>query len=197
MTAMSRGLILALGSALAMNLSFLFKQRGAVLADPIHVRHPLTSATRLCRSRWFAIGWAVSVLAWLMHVGALSRAPLSTVQAVLSGGSAFLAVLAERFFGFHLGRCQWLGVMITAAGLTIVGLSGGGRGPGRSSLAALIAVESAVFALGAPGSPPPPPIAACNSAARGCCWQRPPARCSASQTSRSSSAPAPTAPRSD
>jgi hypothetical protein len=39
--------------------------------------------------------------------------------------------------------------MITAAGLTIVGLTGGGRGAGRSSLAALIAVESAVFALGA------------------------------------------------
>jgi drug/metabolite transporter (DMT)-like permease len=58
-------------------------------------------------------------------------------------------VLAERFFGFHLGRRQWLCVMITAAGLTIVGLTGGGRGEGRSSLAALIAVESAVFALGA------------------------------------------------
>ena len=60
-----------------------------------------------------------------------------------------MSVLAERFFGFHLGRRQWLGVMITAAGLTIVGVTGGGQGPGRSSLAALIAVESAVFALGA------------------------------------------------
>ncbi|MGZ4187517.1 MAG: hypothetical protein ACXVSF_19415 [Solirubrobacteraceae bacterium] len=149
MTTMFLGLLLALLSALATNLSFLFKQRGAVLAEPIHVRHPLTSAADLFRSRWFAIGWAVSVLAWLMHVGALSRAPLSTVQAVLAGGLAFLAVLAERFFGFHLGRRQWLGVMITAAGLTIVGLTGGGRGAGHSSLAALIAVESAVFALGA------------------------------------------------
>ena len=149
MTTMFLGLILAVASALATNLSFLFKQRGAVLAAPIHVRHPLKSASGLFRSRWFAIGWAVSVLAWLMHAGALSRAPLSTVQAVLSGGLAFLAVLAERFFGFHLGRRQWLGVMITAAGLTIVGLTGGGRGAGRSSLAALIAVESAVFALGA------------------------------------------------
>jgi drug/metabolite transporter (DMT)-like permease len=148
-TTMFLGLILALASALVTNLSFLFKQRGAVLAAPIHVRHPLKSASGLFRSRWFAIGWAVSVLAWVKHAGALSRAPLSTVQAVLSGGLAFLAVLAERFFGFHLGRRQWLGVMITAAGLTIVGLTGGGRGAGRSSLAALIAVESAIFALGA------------------------------------------------
>ena len=138
-----------LASALATNLSFLFKQRGAVLAAPIHVRHALKSACGLFRSRWYAIGWAVSVLAWVMHVGALSRAPLSTVQAVLSGGLAFLAVLAERFFGLHLGHRQWLGVMITEPGLTVVGLTGGGRGSGRFSLAALIDVESAVFALGA------------------------------------------------
>lgn len=143
------GLILAAASALATNLSFLFKQRGAVLAAPIRVRHPLNSARGLFRSRWFAIGWAVSVLAWIMHVGALSRAPLSTVQAVLSGGLAFLAVLAERFFGFHLGRRQWIGVMITAAGLAIVGVTGGGRSSRHSSLAALIAVEGTMFALGA------------------------------------------------
>jgi hypothetical protein len=38
------GLTLALASALATNLSFLLKQRGAVLAAPIHVRHPLMLA---------------------------------------------------------------------------------------------------------------------------------------------------------
>ena len=146
---MTLGLILALASALATNLSFLFKHRGAVLAPPIRARRPLKSAGDLFRSRWFAIGWAVSVLAWFLHVGALSRAPLSTVQAVLSGGLAFLAVLAERYFGFHLGGRQWAGVTITAAGLAIVGLTGGGAGARHSSLAALIAVESAVFALGA------------------------------------------------
>jgi hypothetical protein len=33
------GLILALASALATNLAFLFKHRGAALAPPIRVRH--------------------------------------------------------------------------------------------------------------------------------------------------------------
>ena len=61
-----------------------------------------------------------------LHVGALSLAPLSIVQAVLSGGLVFLAVLAERFFGFQLGRRQWVGVTITAAGLVVIGLTGGG-----------------------------------------------------------------------
>jgi hypothetical protein len=74
------GLILALASALATNLSFLFKHRGAVLAPPIRVRHPLRSAVGLFRSRWFLVGWTVAVVAWGLHVGALSLAPLSIVQ---------------------------------------------------------------------------------------------------------------------
>ena len=144
------GLILALASALATNLAFLFKQRGAVLAPPIRVRHPLRSAAGLFRSRWFLVGWIVAIVAWGLHVGALSLAPLSIVQAVLSGGLVFLAVLAERFFGFHLGRRQWVGVTITAAGLAVIGLTGGGANdPQRASLAALIAVEGAIFAIGA------------------------------------------------
>ena len=49
------GLILALASAVATNLACLFKQRGAVLAPPIRVRHPLPraavwAATPLARS---------------------------------------------------------------------------------------------------------------------------------------------------
>jgi drug/metabolite transporter (DMT)-like permease len=142
------GLILALASALATNLAFLFKQRGAVLAPPIEVRHPLRSAASLFRSKWFAIGWIVAIVAWGLHVGALSLAPLSIVQAVLSGGLVFLAVLAERFFGFQLGRRQWVGVTITAAGLAVIGLTGGGANDlPRASLAALIAVEATIFAI--------------------------------------------------
>jgi hypothetical protein len=48
------------------------------------------------------VGWIVALIAWGLHVGALSLAPLSSVQAVLSGGLVFLAVLAEHFFGFRL-----------------------------------------------------------------------------------------------
>jgi drug/metabolite transporter (DMT)-like permease len=142
------GLILAVASALGTNLGFLFKQRGAVLAPPIRVRRPLHSAADLFRSRWFLVGWIVSFIAWGLHVGALSLASLSSVQAVLSGGLVFLAVLAERFFGFRLGRRQWVGVTITAAGLAVIGLTATAEGPQRSSLAALIAVESAILVLG-------------------------------------------------
>ena len=103
------GLGLGLGSALGTNVAFLFKQRGAVLAPPVLARHPLRSAAGLFRSRWFSLGLAVAVGAWGLHVGALALAPLSGVQALLSGGLVFLAVLAERYFGFHIGRRQWVG----------------------------------------------------------------------------------------
>ena len=142
------GLILAVASALGTNLGFLFKWRGAVVAPAIRVRHPLRSAADLFRSRWFLVGWIVSFVAWGLHVGALSLASLSSVQAVLSGGLVFLAVLAERFFGFHLGRRQWAGVTITAAGLVVIGLTSTAEGPQRTSLAALIAVEAAILVVG-------------------------------------------------
>ena len=65
---------------------------------------PAPQRRRAVSLEWFAIGWLVAILAWALHVGALALAPLSIVQAVLSGGLVFLAVLAERFFDFHLGR---------------------------------------------------------------------------------------------
>src|SRR5579859_3695880 len=148
---MIAGLALALGSALGTNVAFLFKQRGAVLAPPVRARHPLRSAVGLFRSRWFSLGWGVALVAWGLHVGALALAPLSVVQAVLSGGLVFLAVFAERYFGFRLGRRQWTGLIVTGAGLAVIAITGGSHTSAlrHYSLAALIAVECGVFALGA------------------------------------------------
>ena len=143
------GLALALTCALATSVAFLLKQRGAVSAPPVSVRHPLRSATELFRSRWFAVGWLVAVGAWLLHVGALALAPLSVVQAILSAGLVFLAVLAERFFGFRLGRRQWTGLFVTALGLAIIGLTQGAQpsDPPGYALAALISIECGVLLL--------------------------------------------------
>ncbi len=95
------------------------------------------------------MGWIVALGAWGLHVGALALAPLSIVQAVLAAGLVFLAVLAERFFGFHLGRRQWVGLLVTAVGLVVVGLTSGHQGaeaPGYA-LAALIVVECTTLGL--------------------------------------------------
>jgi hypothetical protein len=147
---MVAGLVLAVGSALGTSLAFLFKQRGAVEAPPVRARQPLRSAAGLFRSRWFSLGWAVAFVAWALHVGALALAPLSTVQAVLSAGLVFLAVLADRYFGLRLGRRQWGGLMVTGAGLAGIAITGGAHTstPREYSIAALIAVECGVFVLG-------------------------------------------------
>ena len=144
---MTFGLALALACALATSVSFLFKQRGAVAAPPVRARHPLGSAAELFRSKWFTLGLLVAVGAWGLHVGALALAPLSVVQAVLAAGLVFLAVLAERFFGFRLGRRQWTGLVITAVGLAIIGITQGAQpsDPPGYALAALIAIEGGVL----------------------------------------------------
>src|ERR1700758_5491305 len=142
------GLVLAVACALVTNAGFLMRHRGAVAAPPVDGRHPLRSARGLFASKWWTIGCVGAVAAWLLHVGALSLVPLSVVQSIISGGLVFLAVLAERFFGFHLGRRQWIGLGVTAAGLVVLSVTGGPAGDsGRSSLAALIALEAGVFAV--------------------------------------------------
>ena len=63
----------------------------------------------------------VGLVAWLLHVAAISLAPLSVVQAVLSGGLVLLAVMADRLFGFSIGPRQWWGLGMTCVGLILLG----------------------------------------------------------------------------
>ncbi len=78
------GLVCALLSALATNLSFLLKYKGAVAAPDVDMRHALHSAVGLFRSKWWTIGWGVAVVAFALHVAALALAPISVGQAVLA-----------------------------------------------------------------------------------------------------------------
>jgi drug/metabolite transporter (DMT)-like permease len=146
------GVGLAVLAAIAGNVGSLLRQRGAVAAPDVDVRRPLRSAIDLFRSKWWTIGYLVAFVSWGFHVGALSLADLSIVQAVLAGGMVFLAVIAERYFGFKLQKRQWLGVTLAAAGLAMLSLTGGsrsGQGTAHYSVLAMILVESALAALGA------------------------------------------------
>jgi drug/metabolite transporter (DMT)-like permease len=127
------GIALALLCAISTNLGFLYKHRGANRAADVEWRHPLKSGAALFRSKWFAIGMGVAVVAWLFHVAAMALAPLSIVQAVISGGLVLLTVLAERFFGFTVGRRQWLGVGLTALGLSTLAVTLPSAGGAHSS----------------------------------------------------------------
>ena len=142
---------LALASAFVTNLGFLWRHRGAVAAPDVDVRRPLHSAICLFRSKWWTIGYVAALIAWLLHIGALALAPLSIVQSALAGGFVFLAVLAERFFGFELGRREWGGVLLAAAGLAFLALTAGEVNNKQSEydLLPMIAFEVGMIGLGA------------------------------------------------
>jgi drug/metabolite transporter (DMT)-like permease len=143
------GILLALFCAFATNVGFLLKHRGACAAPDVSVKHPVASAVGLFRSKWFAIGMLVAVVAWGFHVVALALAPLSIVQAVIAGGLVFLTVLAERWFGYSVGTRQWAGVGLTALGLVLLAVTlphSGGHG--SYSTVGMVAFESALLALG-------------------------------------------------
>jgi drug/metabolite transporter (DMT)-like permease len=144
------GILLALFCALATNVGFLLKHKGACAAPDVTLRHPVRSAAGLFRSKWFAIGMLVAVGAWVFHVGALAMAPLSLVQAVISGGLVLLTVLAERFFGYSVGSRQWFGVGLTALGLVLLAITIPTSTGAHShySLVGMIAFESVLLAVG-------------------------------------------------
>ena len=147
---MELGIALALVCAVATQLGFLCKHRGAATAPLVDMRRPLRSARDLFRSRWFAIGMAVAGGAWILHVAALALAPLSVVQVSLSTGVVMLAVLGERLFGCRVGSRQWVGVVMTAVGLTALVLTLPHTGGSHSAFAvpALIAFQAGMLALG-------------------------------------------------
>jgi hypothetical protein len=144
------GILLAFLCAVASNLGFFLKHRGACACAKVDVRHPLRTAKALWSSKWFAIGMGVGGIGWLLHVAAISLAPLSTVQVVLSGGVVLIAVMADRVFGFSVGRRQWWGLALTAVGLILLGVTMPDPEGTHSTFSspAMIAFEAALFGVG-------------------------------------------------
>ena len=144
------GIALALVCAIVSNLGFFLKHRGACKAERVDMRCPVRSAKSLFSSGWFAIGMVVALSAWLFHVAALALAPLSVVQVVLAGGVVLVAVMADRLFGFAVGRRQWWGLGLTGLGLVLLVLTLPSSEGSHSSFQtpAMIAFEAGLFALG-------------------------------------------------
>ena len=141
----------ALGCAIVTNLAFFCKQRGARSAPAVRASHPLRSIRSLFAVRWFAIGMGIAVVAWLLHVAAMALAPLSVVQVVLAGGIVLIGVMADRVFGFPVGRRQWLGLALTASGLVAFALTVPSVRGAHSTFspAAMVAFEAGLCAVGA------------------------------------------------
>ncbi len=144
------GIAFALLSALAANLGFLYKHRGANEAPTVDVRHPIQTGLALWKSKWFAAGMLVGALGWAFHTVAMWIAPMSVVQVVLAGGIVLVAVLADRVFGISVGRRQWAGLILTGVGLAllVVAMPAATSAHSAFRVTALAAFEGGLLALG-------------------------------------------------
>jgi len=93
----------------------------------------------------------VAAIAWMLHVAAMTLAPLTDVQVVLAGGIVLVGVMADRFFGFKVGRRQWLGLTLTATGLVAFALTAPSAHGAHASFspAAMIGFELVLCLFGA------------------------------------------------
>jgi hypothetical protein len=144
------GILLALACAFVANLGFFYKYKGANSVPKVQVLHPLRSCRELYSSKWFCLGMLTATASWGLHVAALALAPMSVIQVSLAGGVVFIAVMADRLFGFEVGRRQWIGLMLTAAGLVLLGLTLPAMHGAHShfSDAAMISFEAGLFGIG-------------------------------------------------
>ena len=144
------GILLALTCAFVANLAFFYKYRGANAVPSVQVRHPLRSARALFASKWFTLGMIIATGSWALHVAALTLAPMSVIQVSLAAGIVFIAVMADRMFGFEVGRRQWLGLCLTGAGLVMLGVTLPAMHGAHSqfSQVAMISFEAGLFGLG-------------------------------------------------
>jgi drug/metabolite transporter (DMT)-like permease len=144
------GILFALLCALIGNVGFLCKHRGAVAAPDVRFSQPWESTKALFRSPWWTIGMLVATAGWVFHVAALALAPISIVQAVISGGLVLLAWPAERWFGFKLGRREWAGLGLSAVGLALLAVTADPKGAHSSySVAPMLAFEAGLLVVGA------------------------------------------------
>jgi hypothetical protein len=122
------GLGLALVASLALNGSYVIQHVGSVSVPPVSARRPIATLLSLLRSPWWALGAALGMTGWAVHVAALSKAPLSLVQAFVAGGLALMAPIAARALGNPLTRSERAGVaiVVVSLGLLCVGLGNPG-----------------------------------------------------------------------
>jgi hypothetical protein len=144
------GILLALACAFVANLGFFYKYRGANSVPSVSVLHPVRSTRELYSSKWFALGMLIATASWGLHVAALALAPMSVIQISLAAGMVFIAVMAERMFGFKVGRRQWIGLTLTAVGLVLLGVTLPAMHGAHSqfSQAAMISFEAGLFGIG-------------------------------------------------
>jgi len=108
--------VLALGASLANALTSVFQRKGLETA-PADARLRLSLISYALRRRIWLAGFALMIVSFLLQAVALHLGRLSEVQPILTTELVFLVVVLAAWFGFSIGRREWLGVLAVCGGL--------------------------------------------------------------------------------
>ena len=122
MSGVVAGIALALAASVALNTGFLIQHAGLIETPDISLRHPLATLRWLFDSRAWLAGLAIATTGWALHVIALSKAPLSIVQAFVAGGLVLAVPIGRFAFQQSLGRSELGGICLLAAALAALSL---------------------------------------------------------------------------
>ena len=134
------GLVLALASAILINLAYLREHDAAAHLPVLTMRRPLQSARLLLGDRSWLLGFAMESGGFLLYVAALILAPLSLVQSISAGGIGVLAFASARFARRPLARREVVGVLLSVLGLVALSISlvGGNAKEGNGELVPIV-----------------------------------------------------------
>ncbi|MDX6668552.1 MAG: hypothetical protein QOK04_1932 [Solirubrobacteraceae bacterium] len=122
MSGLALGLGLAVIASVALNIAYLLQHAGSAGAPDITPLRPLATMRGLLTSPLWVLGLAVGITGWALHVAALSRAPVSLVQAFVAGGLVLAVPFATGFLGHRLARTERAGVCLMALALALLSL---------------------------------------------------------------------------
>ena len=108
--------VLALCASLANALTSVFQRIGVENA-PADATLRLSLLAYAVRRRIWLLGFALMILSFIVQAVALHFGWLSQVQPILTTELVFLAAILAIWFGFRMGRREWLGSLAVTAGL--------------------------------------------------------------------------------
>jgi drug/metabolite transporter (DMT)-like permease len=108
--------VLALGAALANALTSVFQRKGIETAPAASTLRFSLITYAVRRGIWLA-GFALMIVSFLLQATALHLGRLSEVQPVLTTELVFLVAVLAAWFGFSIGRREWIGALAVTGGL--------------------------------------------------------------------------------
>jgi drug/metabolite transporter (DMT)-like permease len=108
--------VLALGAALANALISVFQRKGIETA-PADTTLRLSLLTYALRRKIWLLGFVLMIVSFLLQAVALHLGRLSEVQPILTTELVFLVGVLAVWFGFTIGRREWLGALTLTGGL--------------------------------------------------------------------------------